>query len=93
MHDWSSLSHVRWDCKYLIIFVPNYRKKKLCRFKEKHMLNEVVIGFESTGPYAEPIANYLRKKPVKLVQVNPRLPESLYSLFQLNWRRTNFNTI
>jgi len=44
---------------------------KLCQFKEKHMLDEVVIGFESTGPYAEPIANYLRKKPVKLVQVNP----------------------
>lgn len=45
--------------------------KKLCRFKEEHMLDEVVIGFESTGPYAEPIANYLRKKLVKLVQVNP----------------------
>ncbi|MBW2199674.1 MAG: IS110 family transposase [Deltaproteobacteria bacterium] len=45
--------------------------KKLCRFKEKYMLDEVVIGFESTGPYAEPISNYLRKKPVKLVQVNP----------------------
>ena len=35
------------------------------------MLDEVVIGFESTGPYAEPIANYLRKRPVNLVQVNP----------------------
>lgn len=45
--------------------------KKLCRFKEEHMLDEVVIGFESTGPYAEPITNYLRKKPVNLVQVNP----------------------
>lgn len=45
--------------------------EKLCRFKNKYMLDEVVIGFESTGPYAEPIANYLRKKPVKLVQVNP----------------------
>jgi len=45
--------------------------KKLCRFKEEHMLDEVVIGFESTGPYAEPISNYLRKKPVNLVQVNP----------------------
>jgi transposase len=45
--------------------------KKLCRFKEKHMLDEVVIGFESTGPYAEPITNYLRKKAVRLVQVNP----------------------
>jgi transposase len=45
--------------------------QKLCRFKEKHMLNEVVVGFESTGPYAEPISNYLKKKSVKLVQVNP----------------------
>lgn len=45
--------------------------EKLCRFKEKHMLDEVVIGFESTGPYAEPISNYLRKRSVKLVQVNP----------------------
>jgi len=45
--------------------------KRLSRFKEEHMLDEVVVGFESTGPYAEPIVNYLRKKPVKLVQVNP----------------------
>ena len=29
MHDWTSLSHVRWDCKYHIVFVPKYRKKKL----------------------------------------------------------------
>jgi transposase len=35
------------------------------------MLDEVVIGFESTGPYAEPICHYLRKKSVKLVQINP----------------------
>jgi len=45
--------------------------EKLCRFKDKHMLDEVVVGFESTGPYAEPISNYLRKKSVNLVQVNP----------------------
>lgn len=24
MHDWSSLSHVRWDCKYHIVFVSNW---------------------------------------------------------------------
>ena len=35
------------------------------------MLDEVVVGFESTGPYAEPICHYLRNKSVKLVQVNP----------------------
>lgn len=29
MHDWSSLSHVRWECKYHVVIVPKYRKKKL----------------------------------------------------------------
>lgn len=29
MHDWKSLSHVKWDCKYHVVFVPKYRKKVL----------------------------------------------------------------
>lgn len=29
MHDWTSLAHVRWDCKYHVVIVPKYRKKKL----------------------------------------------------------------
>jgi len=45
--------------------------ERLCRFKEKHMLDEVIVGFESTGSYAEPISNYLRKRSVRLVQINP----------------------
>jgi transposase len=45
--------------------------KKLSQFKRKEDLEEIVIGFESTGPYAEPLLHYLKKKPVKLVQVNP----------------------
>jgi transposase len=45
--------------------------KKLNSFRQQHGLDEVVVGFESTGPYAEPITNFLRKKPVSLVQVNP----------------------
>jgi len=44
---------------------------KLCQFKREHKLEDVVVGFESTGPYAEPLLHYLRKKPVKLVQINP----------------------
>lgn len=28
MHDWMSLSHVRWDCKYHVVIVPKYRQKK-----------------------------------------------------------------
>ena len=29
MHDWESLSHVRWDCKYHIVIIPKYRKRML----------------------------------------------------------------
>jgi len=43
----------------------------ICQFKQRQMLDKVIVGFESTGPYAEPISHFLRKKPVKLVQVNP----------------------
>ena len=33
--------------------------------------DEVIAGYESTGPYAEPLAQYLMGKPVTMVQVNP----------------------
>ena len=29
MHDWRSLSHVRWECKYHVVFIPKYRRKVL----------------------------------------------------------------
>lgn len=29
MRDTQSLSHVRWECKYHIVWVPKYRRKKL----------------------------------------------------------------
>jgi transposase len=32
---------------------------------------EVMVGYESTGPYAEPLVHYLRDKPARIVQVNP----------------------
>ena len=53
MHDWQSMSHVRWDCKYHVVIVPKYRKKvlfgrlrrqigpilrELCRQKEIELL-------------------------------------------------------
>ena len=41
MHDWQSLSHVRWDCKYLIVIVPKYRKKKLYG-KFKNHVGEII---------------------------------------------------
>lgn len=45
--------------------------ERIRRTKEAYGLEEVVVGIESTGPYAEPLVHYLMKKGVKLVQVNP----------------------
>ncbi|MCX5842238.1 MAG: transposase, partial [Deltaproteobacteria bacterium] len=39
--------------------------------KNRFKCNEVIIGYESTGPYGEPMVHYMMKKPVKMVQVNP----------------------
>jgi transposase len=39
--------------------------------KDRFKCNEVIVGYESTGPYGEPMVHYLMKKPVRMVQVNP----------------------
>lgn len=39
--------------------------------KNRFACDEIIVGYESTGPYAEPLVHYLRNKPVKIVQVNP----------------------
>jgi putative transposase len=29
MHEWESLSHVRWECKYHVVIIPKFRQKIL----------------------------------------------------------------
>ena len=29
MHDWQSLAHVRWECKYHVVIMPKFRRKIL----------------------------------------------------------------
>ena len=29
MHDWQSLAHVRWECKYHVVIIPKFRRKIL----------------------------------------------------------------
>jgi len=45
--------------------------QRLSQFQKQQGLKECVIGFESTGPYAEPLFHYLRSQEVRLVQINP----------------------
>ncbi len=43
----------------------------LVETRQAHGLEKIVLGFESTGPYAELLMHFLQHKPVQLVQVNP----------------------
>ena len=37
MHDWQSLSQMRWDCKYHVVIIPKYRKRNLYGTLRKHV--------------------------------------------------------
>ncbi|MDR4499601.1 MAG: IS110 family transposase [Candidatus Scalindua sp.] len=39
--------------------------------KNANNLKDVVVGYEPTGPYGEPLTHFIRKKKVKLIQINP----------------------
>ena len=46
-----------------------------------HGLEEIIVGFESTGPYMEPLVQFLRNKTgVRLMQVNPMHTKRLKEL-------------
>ncbi len=35
MREWQSLSHVRWYCRYHVVFVPKYRKRVIFGTRRK----------------------------------------------------------
>ena len=37
MHEWQSLSHVRWECKYHVVFIPKCRRKTLYGQLRQHL--------------------------------------------------------
>jgi len=41
MHDWKSLTHVRWDCKYHVVFIPKYRQRILYG-KTRKKIGEII---------------------------------------------------
>ena len=53
---------------------------RICQTLAAHHLEEVVVGFEPTGSYAEPLVHYLMKQSVRMVQVNPMHTKRLKDL-------------
>ena len=41
MKDYQSLSHTKWDCKYHVVFIPKYRRKRIFG-KLRHHLGEIL---------------------------------------------------
>ena len=37
MEDYKNLNHTRWQCKYHIVFIPKYRRKKLYGVIKRHL--------------------------------------------------------
>ena len=37
MDEYESLSHSRWECKYHVVFIPKYRRKKLYKELRQHL--------------------------------------------------------
>ena len=52
---------------------PGFEKfwDRMVQAKRANHLEEIVVGFESTGSYGEPLQHFLMKRSVALVQVNP----------------------
>jgi len=40
-------------------------------YQKRYHLQDIIVGFESTGIYSEPLKNFMMDKAVKLVQINP----------------------
>ncbi|HWR89823.1 MAG TPA: IS110 family transposase, partial [Dissulfurispiraceae bacterium] len=48
--------------------------------KKLYHLDDIVFGYESTGPYGEPLMHYMRAQGVDMVQVNPMHTKRLKDL-------------
>jgi transposase len=53
---------------------------RIVQAKEANHLEEIVVGFESTGSYGEPLQHFLMKRSVPMVQVNPMHTKRLKEL-------------
>jgi transposase len=52
----------------------------LVQMQKARGLEQIILGFESTGSYAEPFLHFFKDKPVRLVQVNPMHTKRLKEL-------------
>jgi transposase len=54
--------------------------KRIKESQAQHPLERIVVGFESTSVYGEPLVHFLKDRPVEVVQVNPMHTKRLKEL-------------
>ena len=51
--EYKSLSHTRWDCKYHVVFIPKYRRKKMYGAIRTHLGKILHELAKQKGVYAD----------------------------------------
>ena len=69
MKDYRSLNHTKWDCKYHVVWIPKYRKKKLYGQLRRQLgptLKELAMQKES-----EVVEGYLKSDHIHMLMSIP----------------------
>ncbi len=57
MKDYQSLSHTKWDCKYHVVFIRKYRRKRIFGTLRQH-LGEIFRDTSVRNTVRQPPATY-----------------------------------
>ena len=78
MKDWRSQSHVKWDCKYHVVIVPKYRRRRF-------------YG-SLRGEIGKILRDFFRQKDMELVQ-GRALPDHVHMLLSVPPKYSIANTV
>lgn len=78
MKDWRSQSHVKWDCKYHVVIVPKYRRRK--------------FSGSLRGEIGKILRDLCRQQDIGLVKGNA-LPDHVHLLLSVPPKHSVANTV
>ena len=78
MKDWRSQSHVKWDCKYHVVIVPRYRRRRFYGIFR--------------GEIGKILRDFFRQKDMELVQ-GRALPDHVHMLLSVPPKYSIANTV
>ena len=78
MHDWRSLSHVRWECKYHVVIIPKYRKK--------------VFYGKSRGRIGEILSDLCKQRGIELIEGHA-MPDHIHMCLSIPPKYSVSNTV